>query len=103
MLEKLAALLNIDKSDPSTGIKISLKPRPADPRLVTSSPAMGSFGDGGTGRNDTSNDTDNLLLPTPPPPHPPTTGVADAVHIVNGRVVRESRHTDSSYSNWAPI
>ena len=44
MLEKLAALLNIDKSDPSTGIKISLKSRPADPRIV-----VGELGDGEVG------------------------------------------------------
>jgi DNA polymerase III epsilon subunit family exonuclease len=82
MLEELAALLNIDKSDPSTGIKISLKPRPADPRIVPQP---------------------STELPLAVSSTPRFDGTPDAVHIVNGRVVRESRHTDSTYSQWAPV
>ena len=106
MLEKLAALLNIDKSDPSTGIKISLKPRPADPRIV---PAPLAQGDGRVGEMANGRDGDSPLLPLT---HSPALPFADsphrpaqpeAAHIVNGRVVRESRHAESQYSNWAPI
>ncbi|HEX6066423.1 MAG TPA: 3'-5' exonuclease [Longimicrobiales bacterium] len=72
MHEALAALFDIDQSDPATGIKISLK-KP------------------------------ELPLTTPASPTPDFTYTPDTVHIVNGRVVRESRHTDSPYYGWAPI
>ena len=82
--ESLEQLFHIDRSDPSTGIKISLKklvsPGEAEQRGVT-----------------------ELELHTPVSPPPRFTGSADAVHIVNGRVVRESRHTDSNYNQWAPV
>jgi DNA polymerase-3 subunit epsilon len=91
MLEELASLLNIDKSDPSTGIKISLKPRPADPRIVPQA------------RTENRGTTELPLSVSPAlrfteSPHSP-----ESVHIVNGRVVRESRHSDSQYGNWAPV
>jgi DNA polymerase III epsilon subunit family exonuclease len=95
MLEELASLLNIDKSDPSTGIKISLKPKPADPRIV---PAPLTQGDG---REALSAELPLAASPTLPFAHSPSR--PDTVHIVNGRVVRESRHADSTYSNWAPV
>jgi DNA polymerase III epsilon subunit family exonuclease len=106
MLEKLAALFNIDKSDPSTGIKISLKQRPADPRIVPQARSE-NRGLGETEKRGTSGS--ELLLPVSPsplnpvPPYSIHPGSLDAVRIVNGRVVRESRHADSAYSNWAPV
>ncbi|HEX6611385.1 MAG TPA: 3'-5' exonuclease, partial [Hyphomicrobiaceae bacterium] len=78
MKEILASLFDIDASDPSTGIKISLKqasrpaaaaPQPEIPLVAPATPAPAIYG----------------------------------VQIVNGRVVRESRHPDSAYSQWAPI
>lgn len=67
--ESLEQLLHIDRSDPSTGIKISLKA--VQPELP--------------------------LEPAQPRPEP-----GYGVHIVNGRVVRESRHDASAHSQWAP-
>ena len=65
MNDVLASLFDIDRSDPSTGIKIALK---------------------------------KTIPVAPPIPH-----TEFGVHIVNGRVVRESRHADSQYGQWAPI
>ena len=65
MNDVLASLFDIDRSDPSTGIKIALK---------------------------------KAVPIATPIPH-----TEYGVHIVNGRVVRESRHADSQYSEWAPI
>lgn len=102
MLEELAALFNIDKSDPSTGIKISLKPRPADPRIVPSAHGVG--GNGETAKRSESElplAVSPVLRFTVSPPTP--SGSPEAVHVVNGRVIRESRHADSTYSTWAPV
>jgi DNA polymerase III epsilon subunit family exonuclease len=103
MLEELANLLNIDKSDPSTGIKISLKQRPADPRIVPQAQS-GLRGNGETEKRG------NVLSPElplsgtfPRLPVSPQPNTLEAVHVMNGRVIRESRHADSAYSNWAPI
>lgn len=79
----LDSLFHIDRSDPSTGIKISLR-RPAE---------TGETENRGSGE---------LELLTPVSPVPGFAGAPDAVHVVNGRVVRESRHTDSQYNQWAP-
>ena len=110
MLEELASLLNIDKSDPSTGIKISLKPKPADPRIVPAAPARSTEeqrGNAGTGNGGhVGNGAPQLPLavsPFPRFPVSPDPAQPEAAHIVNGRVVRESRHSDSQYSNWAPV
>ena len=65
MSEVLASLFDIDRSDPSTGIKIRLK-----------------------------RDRDRE------PQHP---AAGYGVHIVNGRILRESRHPDSAYRTWAPL
>ncbi|HEX6560009.1 MAG TPA: 3'-5' exonuclease [Longimicrobiales bacterium] len=78
--QKLSALFVIDTTDRSKGIQISLPaPAPApDPR-----PAP---------------------RPAPHTPPSPATTTATApgyVRIANGRVVRESRHPDSPYSEWA--
>ena len=70
----LATLFDIDRSDPSKGIKISLKPA----------------------RNAPTNEAPSLDFALNSP-------AVDGVRIQNGRVVRESRHTDSQYSLWAPI
>lgn len=80
MSDILATLFDIDNSDPSTGIKISLKSR--------------SGGVGGLASNE--------LLISPPPANSPTPPPGFGVHVANGRVFRESRHTDSQYSMWAP-
>lgn len=84
MKEILASLFDIDRSDPSTGIKIRLKPG-----TVPGSRGAGEL----QGRAE---------LPCPPgyssaPPAP------YGIHIANGRIVRESRHPDSAYRDWAPI
>jgi DNA polymerase III epsilon subunit family exonuclease len=76
MLDDLASLLNLDRSDPTTGIKISLKKPAAQPEQV------------------------RLIVP---PPNPYIGPFEDGVRIVDGRVVRESRHPESAYSNWAPV
>ncbi len=82
--ENLESLFHIDRSDPSTGIKISLKkPADAPPTQKQVNP--------------------ELDLYTPITPVPRFTGSPDSVHIVNGRVVRESRHQDTSYGDWAPV
>ena len=80
MHEALATLFDVDVSDPSRGIRISLKKGSASAAAcelvserVQQQPA----------------------LPLGSSPY--------GVHIVNGRVVRESRHADSQYSTWAPI
>ena len=82
--ESLESLFHIDRSDPSTGIKISLK-KPAD-----TAPAQKQA-------------NGELELYTPITPLPRFTGSPDSVHIVNGRVVRESRHQDTTYGEWAPV
>lgn len=72
----LSAFFHIDRSDPSTGIKISLKqekPQAEQVRLIA------------------------------PPPNPYIGPFEEGVRIVAGRVIRESRHPDSIYSSWAPI
>lgn len=69
MHEALAKLFDIDRSDPSTGIKIALKRVQAELPLTAAEP-----------------------LPEP----------GYGVHIVNGRVVRESRHAEATHSAWAP-
>ncbi len=76
MKEDLSAFFHIDRSDPSTGIKISLKqqqPKAEQVRIIA------------------------------PPPNPYIGPFEDGVRIVAGRVVRESRHPESAYSTWAPI
>lgn len=61
---KLAGLFDVDTSDRSRGIQISLKGVGAAQREAEPAPVYG-------------------------------------VQIVNGRIVRESRHGDSEYANWA--
>jgi DNA polymerase-3 subunit epsilon len=76
MKEDLSAFFHIDRSDPSTGIKISLRqtgPRAEQVSIIA------------------------------PPPNPYIGPFEEGVRIVAGRVVRESRHPDSDYSSWAPI
>lgn len=82
--EGLESLFHIDRSDPSTGIKISLK-KP---------PEIGETEKLGNGE---------LELYTPVSPVPRFTGHPDSVHIANGRVVRESRHGESTHGDWAPV
>jgi DNA polymerase III epsilon subunit family exonuclease len=84
MRAELAALFDIDSSDPSTGIKISLK-KPAE---------IGETEKRGDGE---------LPLSGPVSPIPRFTYSTNSVHITHGRVIRESRHADSSYYEWAPI
>ena len=81
--DDLESLLHIDRSDPSTGIKISLK------RL-----GIGEMGKRGNGE---------LELDLSVSPSPPFSYSPDGVAIVNGRVVRESRHVESSHNDWAPV
>ncbi|HET9439609.1 MAG TPA: 3'-5' exonuclease [Longimicrobiales bacterium] len=77
MKEDLSAFFHIDRSDPSTGIKISLKQdKPKPPEQV------------------------RIIAP---PPNPYIGPFEEGVRIVGGRVVRESRHPDSAYSTWAPV
>jgi DNA polymerase-3 subunit epsilon len=83
MHEALAALFDIDRSDPSTGIKISLK-----------RPGMGEKEHRSNGE---------LPLTGPVSPAPQFIYTPNAVHITHGRVVRESRHADSPYYQWAPL
>ena len=83
MRDALAALFDIDSSDPSTGIKISLK-----------KPGIGATEQPGNGE---------LVFPVSASAVPRFSYTPDAVHITNGRVVRESRHADSPYYQWAPI
>jgi DNA polymerase-3 subunit epsilon len=71
MKDVLANLFDIDESDRSTGIKISLK-------QIRSAPEKNTNGE---------------LLSSPS---------EYGIHIVNGQIVRESRHA-SPYSTWAPI
>jgi DNA polymerase III epsilon subunit family exonuclease len=68
--EHLESLFHIDRSDPSTGIKISLKKAQPELPLVSATP-----------------------LPEP----------GYGIQIVNGRVVRESRHADTTHNDWAPV
>jgi DNA polymerase III epsilon subunit family exonuclease len=86
MSDRLESLFHIDRSDPSTGIKISLK-KPG------TSAHPGSGGDANR----------ELSLPISVSPIPRFSYTPEAVHIVNGRVVRESRHADSAYYEWAPV
>lgn len=79
----LAELFDIDRSNPSTGIKITLK-----------KPALRATEQAGNGE---------LPLDAPITPAPRFSYTPDAVHVVNGRVVRESRHAGSPYYGWAPI
>ncbi len=83
MKPELESLFHFDRSDPSTGIKISLKklePGETEKR--------------GNGELELT----LSVSPFPPFPYSP-----DGVAIVNGRVVRESRHADSLYNQWAPV
>jgi DNA polymerase III epsilon subunit family exonuclease len=81
MNDILATLFDIDRSDPSRGIKISLK------KQVTTGEGMNEW------RSEDS----------PPFVRSSTSPSPNAVHISNGRVVRESRHADSQCALWAPI
>ncbi len=82
MSPELAALFDIDRSDPSTGIKISLKKTTPETRPASAAELPLAEVDA----------TRSAFTYTP-----------GAVHIVNGRVVRESRHAESPYYGWAPI
>ena len=85
MSDVLASLFDIDRSNPSAGIRISLK-KPAERQGIGASGSLG--------------ETTYLPTPaaTPTRPDAPT-----PIRITNGRVVRESRHADSTYCDWAPI
>ena len=74
MKEALETFFDVDTSDRSKGIRISLK------------------------RTDQGNQSNPHT--SEPPSHQ---FINSPVQIINGRVVRESRHTDSQYSQWAPI
>ena len=71
-LDALKKLLRIDTSDPSRGIQISLPQTPqAEIEVVQSEPPR---------------ERPRLQYP---------------ITIVNGRIIRESRHPDSEYAGWA--
>ena len=75
--KKLGKLFDVDASDTSTGIKISLR---------------NGNGNGNGNANGNANGNGN--------------GNGDrhfnyGVHVENGRIVRESRHSDSEYADWA--
>ncbi len=91
MLEDLAAFFNIDRSNPAHGIKISLKKPPR------------REGESEQGYSGQTEHWENGVLEIPVAPIPRCVGRPGEIHIANGRVVRESRHSDSPYGQWAPI
>jgi DNA polymerase III epsilon subunit family exonuclease len=82
MSDILESLFDIDRSNPSAGIRISLKQNRSE-------------GETEKRGNDELELADSPILRF--------TGSPAEVHLMNGRVVRESRHSDSQYSMWAPI
>ena len=74
MKEALETIFDVDTSDRSKGIRISLK------------------------RTEPGNVGIPQSINSPIPQF-----INSPIQIINGRVVRESRHADSQYSQWAPI
>lgn len=88
--KKLAGLFEVDTSDPSRGIVISLKGNGNGNGNGISTPVNAAVPDSNTISIPASI---SIPVPVPVPGY--------EVRIENGKVIRESRHGDSEYAAWA--